>query len=123
MEKFRILIVDDNRAAADSLARLLHLRGHETSTLYSGQDAIDEAPHLAPDVMLLDIGLEDMEGYDVARALRENDSFKATLVALTGYGQESDLARAADAGFDHHLTKPAGLAEIERILRAVAVVA
>lgn len=123
MERFRILIVDDNRAAADSLARLLSLRGHETSTLYSGQDAIEEAPHIAPDVMLLDIGLQDIEGYDVARALREDRSFKATLIALTGYGQESDIEKEVAAGFHYHLTKPAGLAEIERILGSIALVA
>ena len=121
--RFRILIVDDNHAAADALARLLALRGHETMTLYSGTDAIEKAASLAPDVMVLDIGLQDMEGYDVARALRADESFKGVLIALTGYGQESDIRNAQKAGFDHHLTKPAGLSDIEQILGSIAYAA
>lgn len=117
---FRIFIVDDNRAAADSLAKLLTLRGNDTETAYTGEEAIARAPLFKPDVVLLDIGLPDMTGYDVARALRSDESFSATLVALTGYGQESDIQKASKAGFDHHLTKPAGLAEIEEILAGVA---
>lgn len=111
----KILVVDDNRAAADALAKLLALRGHRTHAVYAGQEAIDTAPAHAPDVILLDIGLPDMEGYEVARALKEL-GVTATLVALTGYGQESDIRKAEKAGFAHHLTKPAGLAEIEEIL-------
>lgn len=111
----KILVVDDNRAAADALAKLLALRGHRTHAVYLGQEAIDTAPAHAPDVILLDIGLPDMEGYEVARTLKEL-GIEATLVALTGYGQESDIRKAEKAGFAHHLTKPAGLAEIEEIL-------
>lgn len=111
----KILVVDDNRAAADALAKLLALRGHRTHAVYAGQEAIDTAPAHAPDVILLDIGLPDMEGYEVARTLKEL-GVTATLVALTGYGQESDIRKAEKAGFAHHLTKPAGLAEIEEIL-------
>lgn len=111
----KILVVDDNRAAADALAKLLSLRGHRTHAVYAGQEAIDTAPAHAPDVILLDIGLPDMEGYEVARALKDL-GVTATLVALTGYGQESDIRKAEKAGFAHHLTKPAGLAEIEEIL-------
>lgn len=116
----RILVVDDNRAAADALAKLLSLRGHETRTAYSGESAIAQAPEYRPDVILLDIGLPDMEGYDVARALNSHESVTATLVALTGYGQESDIRKAQKAGFTHHLTKPAGLSEIEAILVTIA---
>lgn len=116
---FRILVVDDNRAAADALAKLLSLRGNETEAVYTGEDAITRAPSFTPDVILLDIGLPDMEGYDVARALRSDDSISAVLVALTGYGQESDIRKANKAGFNHHLTKPAGLAEIEAILAGI----
>ena len=118
--KFRILVVDDNQAAADGLVKLLTLRGHAASAVYTGEDGIRHAPVYGPDVVLLDIGLPDMEGYDVARALKADDSVEATLIALTGYGQESDIRKAEKAGFDHHLTKPAGLAEIEELLRRIA---
>jgi signal transduction histidine kinase len=118
-EGFRILIVDDNRAAADALSKLLSLRGNVTETAYTGEDAIAQAPVFRPEVILLDIGLPDMEGYDVARAIRADDSVSATLIALTGYGQESDIKKASKAGFDHHLTKPAGLAEIEEVLATI----
>ena len=117
---FRIFVVDDNRAAADSLAKLLTLRGNVTETAYAGEEAVRRIPSSKPDVVLLDIGLPDMSGYEVAQALRATDSFDAVLVALTGYGQESDIRKATKAGFDHHLTKPAGLAEIEEILAHVA---
>ncbi len=116
---FRILIVDDNRAAADALVRLLTLRGNATEAVYTGEEAMAYAPSFKPEVILLDIGLPDMEGYDVARAIRSDSSVQATLIALTGYGQESDIRKAQKAGFDHHLTKPAGLAEIEEILASI----
>lgn len=117
---FRILIVDDNAAAADSLAKLLALRGNLTHAVYLGRDAIVEAPVFAPEVVLLDIGLPDMEGYDVAQALRTvAELADTTLIALTGFGQDSDIERARKAGFDHHLTKPASLADIEAILAGV----
>lgn len=119
-DEFRILIVDDNRAAADALAKLLALRGNITEAVYLGEDAIKRAPSFSPDVVLLDIGLPNMDGYEVGRLLRTDPEFSATLVALTGYGQESDIRKAHKAGFDHHLTKPAGLAEIEEILATIA---
>lgn len=116
----RILIVDDNRAAADALAKLLALRGNVTEAVYASEDAIERAPTFCPEVVLLDIGLPTMDGYEVAKQLRSDPNFSATLIALTGYGQESDIRKATKAGFDHHLTKPAGLAEIEEILGAIA---
>lgn len=116
---YKILIVDDNRAAADALAKLLSLRGHETSAVYTGAEATVAAAQRRPDVILLDIGLPDMEGYDVARAIKRDDSITAVLVALTGYGQDSDIEKAVEAGFSHHLTKPAGLTEIEAVLDAI----
>ena len=116
----RILIVDDNRAAADALAKLLALRGNVTEAVYASEEAIARAPTFCPDVVLLDIGLPNMDGYEVARQLRGDPNFSAILIALTGYGQESDIRKATKAGFDHHLTKPAGLAEIEEILGSVA---
>jgi len=116
----RILVVDDNRAAADALAKLLALRGHVTEAAYSGEEALRRAPPFLPDVIFLDIGLPDMSGYDVAKRLREDEGVSAKLVALTGYGQESDIRKAERAGFDRHLTKPAGLVEIEEILASIA---
>jgi signal transduction histidine kinase/CheY-like chemotaxis protein len=116
----RILIVDDNRAAADALAKLLALRGNVTEAVYMGDEAIERAPKFCPQVVLLDIGLPNMDGYEVAKLLRKDQNFSATLVALTGYGQESDIRKATKAGFDHHLTKPAGLAEIEEVLGSIA---
>lgn len=115
----RILIVDDNRAAADALGKLLMLRGHTVKTAYSGESAIREAPLFQPKAIILDIGLPDIEGYDVARAIRSDESVKASLIALTGYGQESDLRKAEKAGFSHHLVKPAGLKEIEAVLAEI----
>lgn len=116
---FRILIVDDNRAAADALVKLLTLRGNIVEAVYTGEEALVRAPMFRPDVILLDIGLPDMEGYDVARAIRSESRVDAVLIALTGYGQESDIRKASKAGFNHHLTKPAGLAEIEAILQTL----
>lgn len=116
----RILVVDDNRAAADALTKLLTLRGNELHTMYTGTDALEAAPRIDPDVVLLDIGLPDVDGYAVARGLVADARVSATLVALTGFGQESDIQKAEKAGFAFHLTKPAGLAEIEEVLSQIA---
>jgi len=117
----RMLVIDDNQSAADALAKLLTIRGHIVDTAYSGTEAIAAAPVFAPEVVLLDIGLPDMEGYEVARALRADpETSSAVIIALTGYGQDSDIKNAERAGFNHHLTKPAGLSEIEAILGTIA---
>ncbi|HUQ09047.1 MAG TPA: ATP-binding protein [Steroidobacteraceae bacterium] len=103
----RIMVVDDNKDAADSLSMMLELDGHETRVVYTGHAAIAEAPAFAPQLVLLDIGLPEMDGYQVAQALRRDPSLgKTRLVALTGYGQPEDRARALAAGFDDHLVKP-----------------
>ncbi len=103
----RILVVDDNVDAADSLALLLHLAGHEVRVCHDGPAAVAAAQDFHPDIVLLDIGLPGMDGYEVARRLREQEALaEALLVALTGYGQEEDLRRSQEAGFDHHLVKP-----------------
>ena len=103
----RILIADDNEDAADALAMLLRLAGHEVCTAHGGQAALDLAGTFKPEIALLDIGMPDLNGYDVARQLRGSAQGKALrLIALTGWGQEDDKRRARDAGFDHHLTKP-----------------
>jgi signal transduction histidine kinase len=104
----RVLIVDDNTDAAHSLALLMEMGGHETRICYDGQSALTEAQKFLPDVVLLDIGLPGLDGLEVARRLRAmNLSPRPTLVALTGYGQHDDLRRSREAGFDHHLVKPA----------------
>ena len=103
----RILIVDDNADAADSLAMLLGLSGHQVRTAYSGPAAIDAVEAFRPEVVLLDIGLPGMDGHEVARRLRRSPTASGvTLVALTGYGQDDDRRKTRDAGFDHHLVKP-----------------
>ncbi|HEY2190504.1 MAG TPA: response regulator [Caldimonas sp.] len=104
----RILVVDDNQDAADSTAVLLQLAGHEVKAVSDGHDALASAPVFAPNVILLDIGLPGLDGYAVARQLRAmSETRTSCLIALTGYGQQTDRERASEAGFDHHLTKPA----------------
>lgn len=112
----RILVVDDNADAADTLAALLRLEGHEAHTVYTGRDAIAVAARSAPDVVLLDIGLPDMSGYEVAKLLRSNLN-STRLVALTGYGQAEDLGHARAAGFDGHLVKPVDVETLTRTLQ------
>jgi len=103
----RILVVDDNVDAADSLSRLLRLQAHEVRVAYDGLAALAAARDMNPDVVLLDIGLPKMDGLEVARSLRARaDGPRPLLVAMTGFGQAEDRARTAAAGFDHHLTKP-----------------
>ena len=113
----RVLVVDDNLDAAEGLAMLLGLRGHQVATAYDGPSAIARARELRPDVVLLDIGLPRLDGFEVARRLREEHPARPMLlVALTGYGQERDRVRAREAGFDHHLLKPVRLEMLEQLL-------
>lgn len=103
----RILVVDDNADAADSLAVLLRLEGHEVRTAGTGQLALSLAREFRPQIALLDIGLPDISGYEVARSLRSQPwAEQLYLVAVTGYGRAADKVAAANAGFDSHLTKP-----------------
>ena len=102
----RILVADDNRDEADSLQRILALYGHEVRVAYDGASALMLGEQFRPRVAILDIGMPGTNGYDVARALRTRQGEAVTLVALTGWGQEADRRRAAEAGFDHHLVKP-----------------
>ncbi len=103
----RVLVVDDNTDAADSLAMLLGLGGHDVRTAYHGQAALELAPAFRPDVVVLDIGLPGMSGYETAHWLRlQPDMDSVVLVALTGYGQDEDRRKSREAGFDHHLVKP-----------------
>ena len=113
----RILLVEDNVDAADALAELLRLWGHEVEVVHDGASAMQSASARRPDVILLDIGLPGMDGYQVAGALRRLPELQGTLiVALTGYGQESDRQRSARAGFDCHLVKPVDLEELRRLV-------
>ena len=115
----RIVVADDNRDAADSLAMLLQTQGYQVTVGYSGAQALELARELAPQVAILDIGMPDMTGYEVAARLRAASWGRdICLIAVTGWGQEDDKARAAAAGFDHHLTKPVDPDEVERLLQA-----
>jgi CheY-like chemotaxis protein len=113
----RVLVVDDNLDAAEGLAMLLQLKGHEVATAYDGDGALESARRFSPEVVLLDIGLPRQDGFEVARRLREEFPDRGMLlVALTGYGQERDRLRAREAGFDHHLLKPVRLELLEQLL-------
>ncbi|MES1245112.1 MAG: ATP-binding protein [Acidobacteriota bacterium] len=115
----RVLLVEDNVDAADALAELLRLWGHEVEVVHDGAAAVAKAGEVRPDVVLLDIGLPGMDGFQVARGLRALPGLRgALLVALTGYGQEGDRRRSAAAGFDHHLVKPVDLEELRRLVAA-----
>jgi CheY-like chemotaxis protein len=103
----RVLVVDDNVDAAESIAMILRLSGYDVRCVYDGPSVLKAAKSYRPDVVVLDIGLPGLSGYDVARELREQPEFRRTpLVAVTGYGQEEDRRRSQEAGFDYHLTKP-----------------
>jgi PAS domain S-box-containing protein len=113
----RVLVVDDNEDVAHSLALLLQIKGHEVRTAHDGLTALNVAGEFLPEVVLLDIGLPTMDGYEVARRLRQQTGLEnVVLVAVTGYGQEEDRRRAEEAGFDAHLTKPAEPAALQRLL-------
>ncbi|HEY4214867.1 MAG TPA: response regulator [Steroidobacteraceae bacterium] len=116
----RILVVDDNRDAADSLAMLLEVEGHVTRTAGDGPAALEAIAQFAPELVLLDIGLPGMNGYDVARAIREKDDLRGiTLVALTGWGQPEDRLRSRASGFDAHLVKPVDFETLHALLGGI----
>jgi CheY-like chemotaxis protein len=107
-QRSRVLIVDDNMDGARSLSMVLEIGGHEVRTCYDGAAALEETEGFRPEIVLLDIGLPGMDGFEVARRLRQMSlSPQPLLVALTGYGQADDIRRSREAGFDHHLVKPA----------------
>jgi CheY-like chemotaxis protein len=116
----RVLIVDDNEDSANSLAMILKLGGHETASVYTAVDALRRAAAFKPDVVLLDIGLPGMDGYEVALKMRELPGLRdIRLVAVTGYGRSDDRLRAREAGFDDHLIKPVEYAVLERTLAGI----
>lgn len=105
--KRRLLVVDDNRDAAESMSMLLQMWGHEVVFAYDGPSALATAERWQPEAVFLDIGLPGMDGYEVAARLRELPHAKgAVLIAITGYGQDDDRQRSRRAGIDHHLVKP-----------------
>jgi CheY-like chemotaxis protein len=116
----RVLIVDDNEDAANSMAMILELSGHQTASVYTAADALRKAADFKPQVVLLDIGLPGMDGYEVAQKMRELPGLRdILLIAVTGYGRSDDRLRARDAGFDDHLTKPVEFAVLERTLAGI----
>jgi CheY-like chemotaxis protein len=102
----RVLVVDDNADAAESLGMLLEARGKEVRIAYDGLEALEAAGDFDPEIVLLDIGMPKMSGYEVAKRLRAERGDSVLIVAITGWGQEDDRRRAREAGFDHHFTKP-----------------
>ena len=116
-----ILIVDDNREAADSLSALLRAIGAETSVAYGGEEALALATSVRPAVGILDIGMPGMDGCELARRLRSDPELASVvLVALTGWGQSEDRVRVTEAGFDHHLLKPVAIDELLALLPKAA---
>lgn len=113
----RVLIVDDSRDGADSLAMILDLMGNETRTAYDGEEAVAAADEFRPEVILLDIGLPKLNGYETCRRIRQEPWGKQILIiAQTGWGQEDVRLRTQEAGFNHHLVKPVDTAELMRLL-------
>jgi PAS domain S-box-containing protein len=113
----RLLVVDDNHDAADSLAMMLRLQGHEVRVAHSGPAALEAVEDYAPDVVFLDIGMPGMDGHEVARRMRRQPGLeKVVLAALTGWGQQEDRRRTTEAGFDHHLVKPPEPKAVESVL-------
>jgi CheY-like chemotaxis protein len=114
---YRILVVDDNRDGADSLAMMLRIIGHDTRTAHDGLEALEAAGTFHPNVMLLDIGLPKLNGYEVARRIREEPWGESmVLIAQTGWGQEEDKYRSKEAGFNFHMVKPIDSVALEKLL-------
>ncbi|MGH7899869.1 MAG: response regulator [Candidatus Binatia bacterium] len=112
-----MLIVDDNEDAADSLGAVLRSLGARVAIAYDGASALRLLAADPPDAVLLDIGMPGMDGYEVARQIRNQPQYRdVVLIALTGWGQDNDRRLAQEAGFDHHIGKPAGIAELRSVM-------
>jgi CheY-like chemotaxis protein len=119
LEPRRVLVVDDNQDIADGLGELLQTLGMETRVVYRGAAALDALSSFRPQVILLDIGMPGMDGYEVARQVRARFPVaRPKLIAVTGWGSERDRQRIREAGFDHHLVKPVGADRLHRVLSA-----
>lgn len=113
---FRILVVDDNQDSALSLAMMLSIMGHETRTAHDGESAVTTAESFLPEVVLLDIGLPKLNGYEVAQRIREREwGASMFLIAVTGWGQEEDRQRSSEVGLNVHMVKPVEPAALERL--------
>jgi CheY-like chemotaxis protein len=118
----RLMVIDDNKDAAESMSMLLELWGHEVVCAYDGRTALEAAVKYHPDAVFLDIGLPGMDGYEIAERLRElPESARAVLIAITGYGQDEDRRRSHDAGIDHHLVKPVAPETLHNLLDSLEV--
>ena len=107
VEELRVLVVDDNRAAADMLGTLFRLKGNPVKLAHDGEEALRAAEQFLPDVVLLDLGMPKLNGYDVCRAILEQPwGQKMIIIALTGWGRDEDRQRTSETGFDYHLVKP-----------------
>ena len=116
-KRFRILVVDDNHDSALSLAMMLSIMGHETRTAHDGESAVETAESFLPEVVLLDIGLPKLNGYEVAQRIREKPWGAAMfLIAVTGWGQEEDRQRSSEVGLNVHMVKPVEPAALEKLL-------
>jgi CheY-like chemotaxis protein len=117
LARHRVLVVDDNVDAAQSLGMLLKLSGHDVSVAHNGHDGLQQASEFRPELVLLDIGMPVMDGYEVCRRLRQDPRTQGALViALTGWGLEEDRQRSLDEGFDQHLVKPVELQTLVKLL-------
>lgn len=115
--KHKVLVVDDNKAAADMLSKVVKMLGNTVETAEDGQQAIEVAQRFQPEIILMDLGMPKMNGYEAARYIRQQEWGKdILLIALTGWGQQDDRDRTKDAGFDHHLVKPAEPSELQRLI-------
>lgn len=118
----KVLVVDDNTDAAESLAALLSIRGHDTCLAHDGPEALRQAERFQPDVVFLDIGMPTLDGLETARLIRQQPwGRQIVLVALTGWGQLEDRRRSRDAGFNHHLVKPADPLVVDELLSSIEV--
>lgn len=118
-DTIRILVVDDNEDAADSLAELLHILGSDVTVAYDGVTALQKMDALRPDVVILDLGMPGMDGYETARCIRNDVRHARTLlIAVTGWGEQAVTDRTQAAGFDHHFTKPVDIGEIQALVQA-----
>lgn len=121
-QRFKILVVDDNHDSALSLAMMLSIMGHETRTAHDGETAVVSAEAFLPDVVLLDIGLPKLNGYEVAQRIRENVWGKSMfLIAVTGWGQDEDRQRSSEVGLNLHMVKPVEPSVLEKLLAELRI--
>jgi len=118
--RFRILVVDDNHDSALSMAMMLQIMGHDTRTAHDGESAVSTAETFLPEVVLLDIGLPKLNGYEVAQRIREKNWGQSMyLIAVTGWGQDEDRQRSSEVGLNLHMVKPVEPAALEKLLAAL----